>query len=72
MLVVGIVMTLLGTPNVMPMMDDFNHVFVGGMSALYFIIISHNGINLRILDYSSSYSNLQFTSPQNWRNQIRT
>jgi hypothetical protein len=39
MLVVGIVMTLLGTPNVMPMMDDFNHTFVGGMSVLYFIIV---------------------------------
>lgn len=47
MLVVGIVMTLLGAPmysmmpslNMMPMMDDFNHMFIGGASALYFIII---------------------------------
>jgi hypothetical protein len=47
MLVVGIVMALLGSPmysmipslTAMPMMDDFNHMFVGGMSALYFIIV---------------------------------
>jgi uncharacterized protein involved in cysteine biosynthesis len=41
MLVVGIVMALLGSPTykMMPMMDDFNHMFVGGISALYFIVV---------------------------------
>jgi hypothetical protein len=47
MLVVGIVMALLGSPtytmmpslNAMPMMDDFNHMFVGGISALYSIVV---------------------------------
>jgi hypothetical protein len=47
MFVFDVVMALLGSPmytmmpslNSMPMMDDFNHMFVGGMSALYFIIV---------------------------------
>jgi hypothetical protein len=47
MLVVGIIMALLRFPmyttvpsyNVMPMMGNFNNAFVGGMSAVYFIIV---------------------------------
>lgn len=47
MLLIGIIMALLGTSmysmmpalTVIPMMDDFNHMFVGGMSVLYFIIV---------------------------------